>query len=167
MRVKLTREQKIHALNSRDISAIMKQILLSENVTDGGKEHLWVVSLSNSNRILLIEQVGEDTGKKKALAPTDVFGFALQKQAAKIVLVQNHRSGALEPSKSDEKFTEYMYRVGLFLKVPVIDHLIVGDNGYYSFFESGLLPAASMTNVFKYGPERQRVKKPGKKKVKK
>ena len=55
MRVKLTRAQKVRVLNSNDVYKVMQQVLLRENKIDRSKEHFWVVCLSNSNRILLIE----------------------------------------------------------------------------------------------------------------
>jgi DNA repair protein RadC len=55
MKVKLTREQRIHVLNSTDIYKVTQDIPLRENKIGRSKEHIWVVCLSNSNRILLIE----------------------------------------------------------------------------------------------------------------
>ena len=164
MRVKLTSEQKIQVLNSRDIALIMQQVLLRENKIGRSKEHFWVVCLSNSNRILLIELISLGNAKKSIVDPTEIFSFALQKRAVKLIMVHNHPSGELQPSKEDEDITDRMYQVGLFLDVPVIDHLIISETGYYSFVDSGLLLKLSKSKkyVLKYKKEEERMEKRGK-----
>jgi DNA repair protein RadC len=166
MRVKLTSEQKIQVLNSRDIALIMQQVLLRENKIGRSKEHFWVVCLSNSNRILLIELISLGNAKKSIVDPTEIFSFALQKRAIKLIMVHNHPSGELQPSKEDEDITDRMYQVGLFLDVPVIDHLIISENSYYSFVDTGLLLKLSKSKkyVLKFKKEEERLKNLGLKK---
>ncbi len=166
MRVKLSKEQKIQVLNSRDISLIMQQILLRENKIGRSKEHFWVVCLSNSNRILLIELISLGNAKKSIVDPTEIFSFALQKRAVKVIMVHNHPGGELQPSPDDEDITDRMYQVGLFLDVPVIDHIILSETGYYSFTDTGLLLKLSKSKkyVLKYKEEEERLKNLGLKK---
>src|SRR5574337_1113230 len=166
MRVKLSKEQKIQVLNSRDIFPIMQQILLRENKIGRSKEHFWVVCLSNSNRILLIELISLGNAKKSIVDPTEIFSFALQKRAVKLIMVHNHPGGELQPSPDDEDITDRMYQVGLFLDVPVIDHLILSETGYYSFTDTGLLLKLSKSKkyVLKYKEEEERLKNLGLKK---
>ena len=169
MRVKLTSEQKIQVLNSRDIALIMQQVLLRENKIGRSKEHFWVVCLSNSNRILLIELISLGNVKKSIVDPTEIFSFALQKRAVKLIMVHNHPSGELQPSKEDEDITDRMYQVGLFLDLPVIDHLIISETSYYSFVDTGLLLKLSKSKkyVLKFKKEEERLKNLGKKEGKK
>jgi DNA repair protein RadC len=139
MTIKLTKAQKIQILNGKDVYKIMKEILLRENKIDRNKEHLWIISLSNSNRILLIELVALGTVRQVQIDPMEVFSFALQKRAVKIMLVHNHPSGTLKPSPTDALMTDKMQAIGTFLNVPLIDHIIISERGYFSFEESGLL----------------------------
>ncbi len=166
MRVKLTSEQKIQVLNSRDVFLIMQQVLLRENKIGRHKEHFWVVCLSNSNRIMLIELISLGNAKKSIVDPTEVFSFALQKQAVKLIMVHNHPSGELQPSPADEDITDRMYQVGLFLDVPVTDHLIISEESYYSFVDTGLLLKLSRSKkyVLKFKQEEERIEKRGEKK---
>ena len=166
MRVKLTKAQRIRVLNSVDVYEVMQRILLRENKIDRNKEHFWVVCLSNSNKILLIELVSLGTMKKSLVDPTEVFSFALQKRAAQLIMVHNHPGGALQPSPEDTDITDRMYQVGLFLDLPVIDHLIITERKFYSFKDSGLLAELSKSEkyVLKYKKEEQRIRKEGEKK---
>ncbi|MEK6699192.1 MAG: JAB domain-containing protein [Nitrospirota bacterium] len=166
MRVKLTKAQRIRVLNSVDVYEVMQRILLRENKIDRNKEHFWVVCLSNSNKILLIELVSLGTMKKSLVDPTEVFSFALQKRAAQLIMVHNHPGGSLQPSPEDTDITDRMYQVGLFLDLPVIDHLIITERKFYSFKDSGLLAELSKSEkyVLKYKKEEQRIRKEGEKK---
>ena len=84
-------------------------------------------------------------------------------------MVHNHPSGLLVPSMDDQDITDRMYQAGLFLDVPLIDHLIISEKDYYSFVDSGLFYkiAASRKYVLKYKQEEERLKKLGHKAGKK
>jgi DNA repair protein RadC len=138
MTIKLTKSQKIRVLNSQDIAAIMQQVLRRENRIDRGKEHLWLVCLDMSNRILLVELISLGSQRQTIADPVEIFSFALQKKAVKIILVHNHPSGNLLPSPADNELTSKMMSIGEFIHVPVIEHLIISENGYFSFVDSGL-----------------------------
>lgn len=138
MNVKLTKEQKIKVLNTQDIFNIMQQVLLREKKIDRNKEHLWIVYLSNNHTILMVELISLGTVNATLVSPMEVFSFALQKQAVKIIMVHNHPSGELQPSPEDNKITEEMMAIGKFLKVPLLDHFIISETGFYSYQESGL-----------------------------
>jgi len=57
----------------------------------------------------------------------------LQKFAVSIVCVHNHPSGKVDPSTEDHKFTKELFKAGEIMQVKVLDHVIIGDNKYYSF----------------------------------
>ena len=123
----------------QDMASIMQQILKRENKIDRNKEHLWVVCLANNNRILLVELVSLGTVNGTLAEPMEIFSFALQKQAVKIILVHNHPSGEVKPSAEDKEITDRMLAIGEFVRTPVIDHIIISETDYYSFADSGLL----------------------------
>ena len=56
-----------------------------------------------------------------------------------IMLVHNHTDGALEPSEKDKEITRNLIEGGKLLNIQVLDHLIISDEGYYSFLEQGLI----------------------------
>jgi DNA repair protein RadC len=139
MTIKLTKAQKIQILNGKDVFKIMKEILIRENKIDRNKEHLWIIALSVSNNIMLIELIALGTVRQVQADPMEVFSFALQKRAVKIIMVHNHPDGVLKPSAHDALMTDKMQAIGTFLNVPLIDHIIISERGYFSFADSGLL----------------------------
>jgi DNA repair protein RadC len=139
MTIKLSESQKVKVLNSEDIYKVMHQILMRAKKIDRDKEHFWIVCLANNNQILLIELISLGTVNKSIVEPMEVFSFALQKRAVKIIMVHNHPSGELVPSNSDITLTDKMLAIGKFINVPIIDHLIITEKSYLSFVDAGLL----------------------------
>jgi len=139
MDIKLTEAEKIKVLNSDDIYGVMQKILLREEKIDQNREHFWVIGLENNNRILFIELVSLGTVNATLVEPMEVFSLALQKRAVKIMLCHNHPSGDLQPSEGDKEVTDRLIQVGLIVKTPVIDHLIISMSSYLSFNTIGIL----------------------------
>ncbi len=138
MDIKLTEAEKIKILNSDDLYNIMQQILLRENKIDQNREHFWVVGLENNNRILFIELISLGTVNKTLAEPMEVFSFALQKRAVKIIICHNHPSGELKPSDNDKDITDRLIQVGIIVSTEVLDHLIISEKSYLSFKDIGL-----------------------------
>jgi DNA repair protein RadC len=69
--------------------------------------------------------------------PKKIFKMALDQNAAYIILCHNHPSGNLRPSDADIRLTRKMKEAGQLLDLPVLDHLIIGDEKYYSFADEG------------------------------
>lgn len=150
MQVPLTKAQKIKILNSEKLYAIMQQILLREDLIDQDREHFWVIGLANNNRLLFIELVSLGTVNRTLVEPMEVFSFALQKRAVKIILCHNHPSGELKPSNADKDITDRLIQTGLIVNCPVIDHLIITSTSYLSFADIGLL--SELEKSLKYVP---------------
>jgi DNA repair protein RadC len=139
MNVKLTKTQKIKLLNSADIYTIMQQVLLRETKIDRNKEHFWTIGLDNVNRLLYIELVSLGTTTSAPVEPMQIFRVAVQKAAVKMILVHNHPSGEVKPSKEDIDITDRLIQVGHILGIHVIDHLIIGEKTFNSFADTELL----------------------------
>ncbi|UOB18148.1 JAB domain-containing protein [Abyssalbus ytuae] len=151
MDVKLTEEEKIKVLNSDDIYGIMQKILLRESKIDQNREHFWVIGLENNHRILFIELISLGTVNKTLAEPMEVFSFALQKRAVKIILCHNHPSGELRPSEGDKDITDKLIQVGIIVNTEVLDHLIISTKSYLSFADTGLL--SELKKSTKYIPQ--------------
>jgi len=73
------------------------------------------------------------------ISPRDIFMEALKNEAVNILLVHNHPSGDPTPSKADITLTKSVSEVGKMLEIPLMDHIIIGDNRYLSFKQAGIL----------------------------
>lgn len=138
MTVPLSDDKKIKIINSDDIYKIMQDVLLRENKIDRDKEHFWIVGLAVNNGLLFIELISLGSQSATIVSPMEVFSFALQKRASSIILIHNHPSGNLQPTKHDKEITDRLIVVGKIVDTPILDHLIISETDYLSFDKIGL-----------------------------
>ncbi len=96
-----------------------------------------VVYLDSNNRIIDIIDAAIGTVSHAIPIVREIIHSALQKFAASIICIHNHPSANITPSNADKEFTKELYDAGKLMKVKVLDHLIIGDNEYYSFSDQG------------------------------
>ena len=137
MNIQLTDEQKVKIYSDRELYTVMRQILLRDNEIDQNKEHFWVCGLATNSILLYIELVTLGSLRQTVVEPMDVFSWALQKRVDKIILVHNHPSGELKPTPGDLDLTDRLIQVGKIVNIPVVEHLIISVEGYYSFSRRG------------------------------
>ena len=107
---------------------------------DDYQEHFWVVLLDARHRVLGTELVSQGTLTASLVHPREEFRPALRAAAAALVLVHNHPSGDPTPSREDREVTTRLARAGEILGVPVVDHVVVAEQGFCSLREEGALP---------------------------
>lgn len=103
------------------------------------KEQFLVILLNSKNKVLSTEVISEGSLTGSVVHPREVFQPAILQHAAAIVVAHNHPSGDPHPSLEDREITRMLVEAGKTLKLPVLDHLIIGDGTYYSFQEEGAL----------------------------
>ena len=122
-----------------DRGVIRHNQYLIEKLIDRSKEHFWLVCLAHNNKLLLLELISFGSRTVTVVEPVDVFSFALQKRAAKLIMVHNHPSGNLKASEQDIKLTKSVHQAAKLLDIGLNDHIIFGNNGFYSFLDNGLI----------------------------
>lgn len=104
------------------------------------EQELMVCMMLDSKNHLLGEQIlSRGTVNATLITPREVFVEALRYHAVCLILIHNHPSGDPTPSKCDMEVTERMRRAGELLGIRVLDHLIIGDQKYFSFREQGFM----------------------------
>jgi DNA repair protein RadC len=104
-------------------------------------EHFGLVMLDTKHRMLRVRIVSIGCLDSTVVHPREVFREATAASAAAIVLFHNHPSGDPGPSPDDVALTARMVRAGEVMGIDVLDHIILADQQYFSFAESGQLPA--------------------------
>ena len=102
-------------------------------------EQVKVLLLSQANKVLGISEVSSGGMTGTVADPKIIFTTALKAAACNIILVHNHPSGNLKPSRADIELTRKIKDAGRLLDIDVTDHLIISDEGFYSFADEGLL----------------------------
>lgn len=101
-------------------------------------EEFWVLFLNNSNKILFKSQLSKGGMTGTIVDVRMVFKIALEQNATSIILSHNHPSGKLQPSEADVQITKRIKNAGQQLEIPVLDHIIITEHGYYSFADEGV-----------------------------
>ena len=103
------------------------------------REHFAVLLLNTKNHILSMPIVSTGSLSASIVHPREVFQAAIRQSAAAMILVHNHPSGDPSPSREDIAVTERLVKVGKLMDIPVLDHIIIGDNRFLSMKEKGML----------------------------
>ncbi len=105
----------------------------------GRKEHFLAFYLNARSQLVHHETVSVGTLSASLVHPREVFAPALSHSAAALIVAHNHPSGDCSPSPEDKDATRRLSRAGELMGIPLLDHLIVSDGGFFSFKEHGLM----------------------------
>jgi DNA repair protein RadC len=124
---------------------------LYHSMRDLKKEVFKVIFLDSKNQIIEIEDLFEGTLNTSAIYPREVIRSAIKNNAISLIFVHNHPSGSPEPSQSDKDITEDLVSAANLMQIKVLDHIIIGDNKYFSFADEGLISASLNSLSIKRG----------------
>ena len=108
-------------------------------IDDPTKEHFMVAYLNRGNKVIKVERISTGGISGTAADPKVIFKNALLKEASAIMICHNHPSGVARPSTEDKKLTKNLITAGNIFDINVLDHLIIGENSYFSFAEQGMM----------------------------
>ena len=127
-----TNKQKISSANDV-VDILMPQL------RDLKTEVFKVVYLDSNNRIIDISDAAIGAVNQAMPIVREIIHSALQKFAVSIICVHNHPSANITPSTQDKKFTKELKEAGKLMEIKVLDHVIIGDNEFFSFADEGQL----------------------------
>lgn len=120
--------------SSKEAYEIMKPILI-----DLPHEEFWLIMLNRANVVIKKEQISRGGVAGTVVDTKIIFKTAVDNYASSIIICHNHPSGNLKPSEADIKITKSIKEAGKIMEIPLLDHLIVTENNYYSFGDEGLI----------------------------
>ena len=103
------------------------------------KEYFYALFLDTKNRILKDELVSIGTLNESLIHPRELFNSAVQASCNSVIIVHNHPSGDCVPSDSDKEVTKVLVEAGEIMGIKVLDHVIIGKEGFMSLKESGIM----------------------------
>ena len=101
-------------------------------------EEFWVLYLNNSNKVITKSQLGRGGITGTVVDVRLIFKAAIEMCATGLILCHNHPSGTLVPSDADKQITKKLKAAGQNLDIQVLDHIIIAENGFYSFNDDGI-----------------------------
>ncbi|MDR1984921.1 MAG: DNA repair protein RadC [Prevotellaceae bacterium] len=120
--------------SSRDVFEIFQPLL-----GDLSHEEFWIMLLNRANKIISKHKVGQGGVFSASVDIKIIAKYATENLAAGVVILHNHPSQNLKPSKNDEKITAEIKSALNLFDIRLVDHLIVSGNAYFSFADEGLL----------------------------
>lgn len=149
-----------HKITIKEIHPVMKTVVIREDaplwvntrftrpaqvfemfhdLNNETKEHFITLHLDGKNRIVCKETVSIGSLNQSIVHPREVFKTALLSNAAAILLLHNHPTGDPSPSNEDRSITRRLIECGQLIGIQILDHIIIGADGYISFVEEGLM----------------------------
>ncbi len=112
---------------------------LYHSMRDLKKEVFKALYLNSQNQIMETEDLFTGTVNSSSISPRELIESALKNRAVSLIFVHNHPSGNPEPSKSDQELTKDLVYAGSIMRIRVLDHIIIGNDRYFSFAGEGLI----------------------------
>lgn len=113
--------------------------ILRKTFMDLNHEEFWLLLLHQSGKVIAKELISKGGLTGTVADPKIIFNIALQHNAVSIVMAHNHPSGNLKPSQLDIDLTKKIANAGKMLDINVLDHIIVTNDGFYSFADEGVI----------------------------
>lgn len=126
------KKDKIILNNSKDIYEYMVYQLL-----DKKQEYFYCLYLNQRKELIERKLLFVGTVNRSVVHPREIFKHAYLYSASGIICIHNHPSGDVTPSREDKNLTSSLVELGLVNGIPIIDHIIIGNDKYYSFYEEG------------------------------
>jgi len=127
-------ERRARIVSSRDVDAAFRPRL-----ADLDHERFLAIALDAKSRPIRELEIARGGLSACAVAPSDVFRALVREAAASVILLHNHPSGEPSPSAEDVALTERLARAGELIGIRVLDHIVIGREGYFSFLDAGLI----------------------------
>jgi DNA repair protein RadC len=113
--------------------------LIRTHLKQTDREHFIAVFLDSNSKVIGINTISVGTLTESLVHPREVFKGAILANAASLICAHNHPSGIASASAADISVTQKLKEAGSILGIPVEDHVIIGDEGFTSFRQEGLL----------------------------
>lgn len=141
--VKLVKEKgALYELENKKIGSPEDSYNMLKEVFNPGElaeEVLLMISLNTKNRVTGLFEVSRGTLSASLVHPREVFKRAILNNASSIIIAHNHPSGDLKPSREDIELTRKLMDAGRILGISLLDHIIIGDDDYYSLMSNEFL----------------------------
>ena len=123
-------KDKIKLNNSKKVFDHFKDLFIDET-----QENFYAIYLDTKSNLISYRLLFKGTINTSCVHPREIFKYAFLESAYSIIVIHNHPSGDASPSKEDINLTSILFEIGKLMSIPIVDHIIIGNNEYYSFYE--------------------------------
>ena len=123
-------KEEVTLNNSSKIYEYFKNIFINEK-----QENFYAIYLNTKSKLISYKLLFKGTINTSCVHPREIFKYAFLESAYSVVEIHNHPSGDPTPSKMDDELTQVLFNIGKVMSLPILDHIIIGNNKYYSYYE--------------------------------
>lgn len=109
------------------------------NAAFKAEEYIWLIALDSKNHPIGVFEVSHGSVNFSLITPREIFVRLCLCGAASCILAYNHPSGDPTPSSDDINVTKRVKDAGEIMNIKLLDHVIIGEQRYYSFHENGIV----------------------------
>ncbi len=120
--------------SSNDVYELMHPVL-----ADLPHEEFWIILLNRANKVITTQKISQGGLSGTVIDTRLIMKAGIDQLASSIILCHNHPSGNKLPSQQDKSITNKLKDAGNTMDIPVLDHIIITDEGYFSFADEGLI----------------------------
>ena len=132
--------KKIDTLNDIRITDSQKVfIYFNDLFKDKTQEYFYCLYLDNNKKVVKNKMLFKGTLNYSTVHPREIFKEAYLSGATSLICIHNHPTGNIKPSKNDIELTNNLIKTGMLLGIKIDDHIIIGKDNYFSFFENNLI----------------------------
>lgn len=131
--------KRLYGFRSRKVGSPGDLYPLVQHWADRKQEHFMCATLNGAHDLIDVRVISRGLINRAIVHPREVFADAVSDRACAVLVAHNHPSGHLEPSREDIDVTRKLKEAGRILGIPLLDHLIFSETGYYSFVEHGII----------------------------
>jgi len=102
-------------------------------------EEFWILMLNRSNRCIRKQKISQGGLSGTVIDIRLILKYSIDLLASSLIICHNHPSGNLNPSEADNRITKKIQESGKLMDIQLLDHIIVGDNSYFSYADNGLI----------------------------
>jgi DNA repair protein RadC len=139
--LELSKRRQMATVDEKRIIKASKDIFeeIGPLLRDLNHEEFWVLALNRRLRVVASKRISTGGISETIVDVRLILKFGIENNASNLVIAHNHPSGNLNPSESDLRLTSDIRQAAKFMNMPLIDHVIVADTGYFSFADAGKL----------------------------
>lgn len=139
--MELGRRRKEAEVAKRDKITVSKDAfdIMHPLFVDLPHEEFWLLILNRANLVIKKELISRGGVSGTVVDTKIIFKAAVENYACSIIICHNHPSGNLKPSEADIRITKNIKEAGKLMEIPLLDHLIITENGFYSFADEGMI----------------------------
>lgn len=131
------RAELFKVTSSRDAADCFRTIFNADTIN--WTEESIILCLNRANHVIGFHKASSGGTSGTIMDAKVIFTIALKSMAQGLIIAHNHPSGQLKPSEADIKITKSLKEAGKLLGIPIMDHLIITDEGYYSMADNGYI----------------------------